>query len=223
MTDRERWIIYPLVFLTLGIALRNQFLPTRRFGAVDLRAGELSAQRVVCKELVTEKGECLQQFQFNEALGKHISTLGLAECVQLKVGNAECRALLITNPEGKPVILAGADKDSQSGIIQTMNRNGMPLVRLSGTDTGGMVTTVGLGGKVLLQMGQEGQNIGVFANFPQIGQSATLTLPLRIDVQPSVPKSSQTPSSQTPAPGSTQQQQQPPQQQNTPPGAGKTP
>ena len=42
MTDRERWIIYPLVFLTLGIALRNQFLPTRRFGAMDLRAGELS-------------------------------------------------------------------------------------------------------------------------------------------------------------------------------------
>ena len=45
MTDRERWIVYPLVFLTLGIALRNQFLPTRQFGAVDLKAGEISAKK----------------------------------------------------------------------------------------------------------------------------------------------------------------------------------
>jgi hypothetical protein len=224
MTDRERWIVYPLLFLTLGIALRNQFLPTRRFGAVDLRAGELSAQRVVCKELITEKGECLQQFQFNEALAKHIGVLGLLECIQLKAANAECGGLVIADAEGRPVILAGADKNTQSGVIQTKNRDGMPLVQLGATEGGGAVTTAALGGKVLLQMGQEGQNIGVFANFPQIHQSAALTLPLRIDLTPTIPKSSQTPSLQTPTPSAgRQQQQQPQQQQSNPPPSGNTP
>jgi hypothetical protein len=216
MSDRERWIIYPLVFLTLGIALRNQFLPTRRFGAVDLKAGELTAQKILCNDLVVmQKGECNQlqceQFQFNEALGKHIRTLGLAECVQLKAGEAECRAMLVINADGKPAILAGTDKNSRSGVIQTMNSNGMPLVQIRATDSGGLVTAVGLGGKVLVSMGEDGQNFGVFAQFPQIGQTIPLTSPWRLETKPGVPKPSQTP---TPIA---------PQQPANPPSGGKTP
>jgi hypothetical protein len=216
MSDRERWIVYPLVFLTLGIALRNQFLPTRRFGAVDLKAGEITAQKILCNDLVVmQKGECNQfqceQFQFNEALGKHIRTLGLAECVQLKAGEAECRAILVVNTDGKPAILAGTDKNSRSGVIQTMNSNGMPLVQIRATDSGGLVTAVGLGGKVLVSMGEEGQNFGVFAQFPQIGQTIPLTSPWRLETKPGVPKPSQTP---TPIA---------PQQPANPPSGGKTP
>ena len=51
MSTRERWIVYPLLFLTLGIAMRNQFLPTKRMGAVDFMAGELSAQTIHCNNL----------------------------------------------------------------------------------------------------------------------------------------------------------------------------
>jgi len=216
MSDRERWIVYPLLFLTLGIALRNQFLPTRRFGAVDLRAGELSAQKIFCKDLVVlEKGECNQlqtdQFQFNEALGKHIRTVGLTECVQLKAGQAECQAMLIVNAEGKPVVMAGADKNSQAGVIQTMNTTGMPLVQIRATDSGGVVTTVGHGGKVLVAMGHEGQNFGVFAQFPQVGPPFPLTSPWRFETKSSTPKSSQTPAPITI-----------PKQEN-PPGGGQTP
>jgi len=215
MTDRERWIIYPLVFLTLGIALRNQFLPTRRFEAVDLKAGEISAQKIICNDLVVRQtGACNQlqseQFQFNEALGKHIRTLGLTECVQLNAGEAEFGKMLIVNAQGKPVVLAGADKNTQSGIIQTMTSNGMPLVQLHATDTGGAVTAVELGGKILLEMGQEGQNLGVFAKLPQ-GQLVPLTLPLRMEPQSLVPKPSQSPTPATP------------QQQEIPASGGNTP
>ncbi|MGD0654798.1 MAG: hypothetical protein ABSA16_10675 [Thermoguttaceae bacterium] len=216
MSDRERWIVYPLVFLTLGIALRNQFLPTRQFGAVDLKAGELTAQKITCNELVIrEYAQCNQlqceQFQFNEALGKHIRTLGLAECAQLKAGEAECRAILVVNADGKPAILAGADKNTQSGVIQTMNSNGMPLVQIRATDSGGLITTVGLDGKVLVAMGEEGQNIGVFAHFPQIGQTLPLTPPWRLETKPGVPKPSQTPTPIAPL------------QPANPPSSGKTP
>jgi hypothetical protein len=216
MSDRERWIVYPLVFLTLGIALRNQFLPTRRFGAVDLKAGEITAQKITCNDLfVREIGDCnqlqCQQFQFNEALGKHIRTLGLAECAQLKAGEAECRAILVVNADGKPAILAGADKNTQSGVIQTMNSNGMPLVQIRATDSGGLVTTVGHDGNVLVAMGEEGQNIGVFAHFPQIGQTLPLTPPWRLETKPGVPKPSQTPTPIAPL------------QPANPPSSGKTP
>jgi len=216
MSDRERWIVYPLVFLTLGIALRNQFLPTRQFGAVDLKAGELTAQKITCNELVIrEYAQCNQlqceQFQFNEALGKHIRTLGLAECAQLEAGEAECRAILVVNADGKPAILAGADKNTQSGVIQTMNSNGMPLVQIRATDSGGLITTVGLDGKVLVAMGEEGQNFGVFAHFPQIGHTLPLTSPWRLETKPGVPKPSQIPTPITP------------QQPANPPSSGKTP
>jgi hypothetical protein len=183
MSDRERWIVYPLIFLTLGIALRNQFLPTRRFGALDLRAGEVAAQKIVCNDLeIREAGKCNQfqcgQFQFNDALGKHIRVLGLAENTQLRAGAVECRELQVVNADGKPVVLAGADKNTQCGAIQTMNPNGMPLVQLRSTETGGVVTSVGLGGNVVLAMGAEGQNIGIFAHFPRIGQVFPLTSPV---------------------------------------------
>jgi hypothetical protein len=207
MTDRERWIVYPLVFLTLGIALRNQFLPTRRFGAVDLQAGELSAQKITCNDLIVRQEVCNQlqceQLQFNEALGKHIRTLGLSECVQHRAVESE-----IINTQGKPVVVIGADKNTQSGVIQTMNPKGMPLVQIRGTDSGGTVTTVGSGGKVLVEMGHEGQNFGVFAKLPQ-GQIVPLTLPWRIEPQNLVPKPSQSPAT--------------PQQQGKPASGGKTP
>jgi hypothetical protein len=216
MSDRERWIVYPLLFLTLGIALRNQFLPTRRFGAMDLKAGELTAQKILCNDLVImQKGECNQlqcdRFQFNEALGKHIRTVGLSECVQLKAGEADFLAMRIVDEKGKPVVLAVTDQNSQSGAIQTMNSLGMPQVKISGTDSGGMVTTVGSGGNVLVAMGHEGQNFGVFAQFPQVGPPFPLTSPWRYETKTGIPKPSQTPGPITP------------QQPGNPPGSGTTP
>jgi len=43
MSERERWIVYPLLFLTLGIALRDKLGGT---------AKKIEAQRVVCEQLV---------------------------------------------------------------------------------------------------------------------------------------------------------------------------
>jgi hypothetical protein len=199
MSERERWIVYPLLFLTLGIALRNQFLPTRRFGAMDLKAGELTAQKIVCNELaVMQKGECNQfqcdQVQFNQALGKHIAIAGMAECLHLKTVETECQTMFVVDGEGKPVILAAADKNSKAGVIQTMKANGMPQVQIRSTDSGGVVTTVGQSGKVLIAMGHDGQNSGVFAELPQVGLTYPLTPIYRPGTNPTIQKPSQSPS-----------------------------
>ncbi|MBU4399038.1 MAG: hypothetical protein KKE86_06840, partial [Planctomycetes bacterium] len=53
MSTRERWIVYPLLFLTLGIALRNKILPPTHFGGMEttLKAGEIDVRRIRCGEL----------------------------------------------------------------------------------------------------------------------------------------------------------------------------
>ena len=203
-----------------------------RFGAMDLKAGEITAQKIMCNELVIlQKGECNQlrcdQFQFNQALGNHIRLAGLAECAHLKAAQAECQAMAITNPEGKPVLVAGTDTNTQAGFIQTMRTNGVPLVQIRATDAGGMVTTVGHSGRVLVAMGHEAQNFGVFAQFPQVGPPFPLTSPWRVQTKTTTPKPSKTtepitPSEQT-IPQSNQPSASPATTPPTPPGKEKTP
>ena len=47
MTSRERWTVYPLLFLAIGLALRAATIPP-----ADLKVDALEAGRVVCGEIV---------------------------------------------------------------------------------------------------------------------------------------------------------------------------
>ncbi len=46
MSTRERWIVYPLLFLTLGVALRDKF------------TGRLRIGQVICDRLESGQSEC---------------------------------------------------------------------------------------------------------------------------------------------------------------------
>ncbi|MCE5267405.1 MAG: hypothetical protein LLG00_05915 [Planctomycetaceae bacterium] len=48
MSTRERWIVYPLLFLTLGAVLRDKLVGSR----------EVRAERVVCERLESIQAEC---------------------------------------------------------------------------------------------------------------------------------------------------------------------
>ena len=45
MSDRERWTVYPLLFLAIGLAMRAVLVPPASMGDVD-------AVRIVCREIV---------------------------------------------------------------------------------------------------------------------------------------------------------------------------
>jgi hypothetical protein len=47
MSTRERWIVYPLLFLTLGIAIRDKFLPPRILRVQNLLAYEAIAAPIM--------------------------------------------------------------------------------------------------------------------------------------------------------------------------------
>lgn len=58
MTTRERWTIYPLVFLALGLSMRAVLVPHGEFETARvgrLEADVVEAGRVVCRELVEEQ------------------------------------------------------------------------------------------------------------------------------------------------------------------------
>ena len=46
MSSRERWIVFPLLFLALGVSLRDKLIPPNRSQAV-----EVHAESVVCRRL----------------------------------------------------------------------------------------------------------------------------------------------------------------------------
>jgi hypothetical protein len=46
LSSRERWIVFPLLFLSLGISLRDKLVPPSRSQAV-----EVHAESVVCRRL----------------------------------------------------------------------------------------------------------------------------------------------------------------------------
>ena len=50
MSERERWIVYPLLFLTLGVAMRDKML--KRVGTDAIIAEHVQAGEVVCERLV---------------------------------------------------------------------------------------------------------------------------------------------------------------------------
>jgi hypothetical protein len=142
MSMRERWIVYPLLFMTLGIALRDKVVPPS-----SLQVGE-----VVCDRLVSKQ--------------------------------SECQALLVNGPDGRPVVIAKADAATNGGLIETIAGNGMPQVQLISTPNGGRVATVGRAGRLLLFLGDTGQDFGVFAELPGLGQMIPMTLPWRFGGSP---------------------------------------
>ena len=54
MTTRERWTVYPLIFLALGLAVRAAVLSEERLaGTVET----LEADRVECRELIVRDAD----------------------------------------------------------------------------------------------------------------------------------------------------------------------
>jgi hypothetical protein len=181
MSTRERWIVYPLLFLTLGIAMRNQFLPTKMLGAVDFRAGELNAQTIRCNNLevaqdalVHNNAVVLQELQFQRASGNALRT-DYAESRVSRNRETEAKKIVVSDDRDKPVILMVADPNAKAGLIQTMTAGGALQIQIRTNETGGIVTAVGQSGQALVGMGFEGDAFGVFAQTSQSSKPFLLT------------------------------------------------
>lgn len=124
MSTRERWIVYPLIFLTLGIALRDKLL-------YRVKTNDILAQRVACTELVAD----------NVLIRKGT-----------RMNVAECRTMIVHGPNGNPVVALGVDATTDGGgAVTTFSPTGK-AARLGsvGANLGVFVRLPGLEQWVLL-------------------------------------------------------------------------
>jgi len=117
MSTRERWIVYPLLFLTLGIVMRDKVMPLARFQASEVAAGRIRCNQLQVDQVVSAGGLVVQGIQ--------------------------CGELLVGGPNGRPTVLVGTDAKTKGGVIETLSPAGAPLVVLQPTDSGGVVAASG--------------------------------------------------------------------------------
>ncbi len=186
MSTRERWILYPLLFLTLGTVMRDKFFGQKHFRAINVTAPQVTADNINAYREITAP---------------------VIRCGQLEVGKLQCRRVFVTGPKGaegvrigvvpgrggrlelcgtdeKPRVVAGVDRTGHFGTIETYDDQGAPQVKLLSTRAGGTVTTVRRDQKIWLVLGYAGPYYGVFAESPELGRGVALTLPWRFAPRP---------------------------------------
>jgi hypothetical protein len=119
MSSRERWIVYPLIFLALGIAMRVA-LREKYFPPARVQSEEITAGRIRCAQLQVD-----QLLTANSIVSR----------------SAQCEAVAILGSNGRPTIILGNDSKGRGGLLQVLSSTGIPLIILQPTDTGGAVVT----------------------------------------------------------------------------------
>ncbi len=149
MTNRERWIVYPLLFLTLGIGIRDKVAPpSPRF----MRPG-VNALNVRCLHL-----EC-----------QDLTVTGPNGETRVRVGNTPNQAgqIEIYGSDHTMVMVAGADNTGRSGRVQTLAADATAQVSLHSTDRGGQVATFDRDDKTRVVLGYDGMGPGTFLIAPE--------------------------------------------------------
>jgi len=111
MTSRERWTVYPLLFLAIGLAVRAIAVPQGEFAAA--RVDELESTRLVCKEIVIENND-----------GTILVHMGRV------VGGGGGR-IEIKDQDGINTIAVGTQQDHREGVVEFFDAKGEPSGQLS--------------------------------------------------------------------------------------------
>ncbi|OHB68549.1 MAG: hypothetical protein A2V70_07695 [Planctomycetes bacterium RBG_13_63_9] len=111
MTSRERWVIYPLLFLALGTALRDKVLPR----SVPLSVKEISAHLIRCDYIEAALG----RFQ-----GVTMSGTDETDVIQMGVALKGGGQLILSGKDGKPIVVAGPDETGRAGALEVFDASG---------------------------------------------------------------------------------------------------
>lgn len=159
MTTRERWIVYPLLFLALGVALRDKMLPP----SATFRKPGVNAWKIRCVEL-----ECQDLTIANPKGDKRIRMGTTAnEAGQMEIWGADQTMLTVV----------GANDDGKTGRVGTFTTGTVPQVLLHSTDRGGLVSTFDRHEKSQVILGYANVPPGTFLVNSVTGKMIPLTYP----------------------------------------------
>ncbi|MFM8282797.1 MAG: hypothetical protein ACKOCW_04485 [Planctomycetaceae bacterium] len=105
MTSRERWTVYPLVFLALGLAMRAVLVPPER-------VGEIEAIRVTCRELIVVEPD-----------GTSVIHAG-------RVAGAGGGRIELNDADGTTAVAIDAGSATESAAIEFFDGDGRTIDRL---------------------------------------------------------------------------------------------
>jgi hypothetical protein len=111
MTSRERWTVYPLLFLAIGLAVRAVAVPDEKLAAA--RVGALETARLTCREIVVEAEDGTVLIHMGRVIGagggrieikdeKGVDSIAIGTGPQDRSGTVECY-----DADGKPSACAG--------------------------------------------------------------------------------------------------------------------
>jgi len=106
MSSRERWTVYPLLFLALGLAMRAIVVPQGEFAAA--RVDDLEATRLVCREIVIESED-----------GTILVHMGR----EVKLGGGRIE---IKDAAGADSVSLGTGPESRDGAVEFFDGEGRP-------------------------------------------------------------------------------------------------
>jgi len=104
MSSRERWTVYPLLFLAIGLAIRAAAVPPERFEAA--KVDSLEVTRLVCREIVVEADDGTVLIHMGRVVGK---------------GGGRIE---IKDAEGVDTIAIGTRPDSREGAVEHFDERG---------------------------------------------------------------------------------------------------
>ncbi len=117
MSDRERWILYPLLFFSLSLGIKTKW---------DAANGQSTFQRVVCRELVVQTPFEKPRFVLGESMvGGGILELFDSDgkrAVTLQSGDGGGAILLVRKKDQKVLVL-GHDSDVRLSGIMAYDQN----------------------------------------------------------------------------------------------------
>ena len=110
MSSRERWTVYPLLFLAIGLAVRSAAVPPAEFAAA--RVDSLQATRMVCRELIVNADD-----------GTILVHIGRV------VGGGGGR-IEVKDRAGIESVSLGTRPDDRDGVVEFYDVQGNPAGRL---------------------------------------------------------------------------------------------
>ncbi len=115
MSSRERWTVYPLLFLAIGLAVRSVAVPQGEFAAA--RVGSLEATRLVCREILVEGEDGTVLVHMGRVVG------GGGGRIEFK------------DKDGVDAIAVGAQPEGRDGVVEFFDADGEPAGALSAPPT----------------------------------------------------------------------------------------
>ncbi len=177
MTNRERWIVYPLLFLTLGLVMRDKVAPpSPRFMQPGMNALSVRCMHLECQDLTIAGPDGEKR-------------------VRIGVTPTQAGQMEVYGSHHAMVLVAGADSTGRSGRLQTLAADTTPQVSIHSTDRGGQIAAFGSEDKTRVVVGYDEIGAGSFLVASE-GGVVPLTYPwwpVRVPKAPDQPNEEQSP------------------------------